>query len=598
MNTNNQGIKTREELPPEMCWDLTPLYASEQDWEKDFEQLDLLLKDYQSFQGHLQDSPSTLKKAFESGDRLFMLLEQLYVYAHLKNDEDTGNAVNSGRYDRISAKHAEISGETAWFLPEIMEMKAETFDAMKQDPELSFYQRTFQEIERARKHILSRAEERILGMSAEIFDQSHSTFAKLNNADLTFPKIKNEAGQMVDLTHGNFIKFLQNPNREVRKAAFDNLYQVYGGLKHTFASLLGGTVKTASLHAKLRGHESARAAALHSDHIPLTVYDRLIDNVHAGLPAIHHYFALRAKKLNLDKIEMFDIHNPLFPSADIPVEWPQAVSLVKEAVKPLGDEYCRCLDKAFDERWIDVLECKGKRSGAYSSGTYRKNPYILMNFSGTLNCAFTLAHELGHSIHSYFSDHTQDFHYASYRIFVAEVASTTNELLLHHHLMNTAESQETKAYLLNHLIDEIRGTVFRQTMFAEFERDIHAMDEAGEPLTADSLSKHYWELNQLYHGDSVISNEAIQYEWARIPHFHYNFYVYKYATGMSAAAALAQDILAGKTDRYLNFLKAGGSRDVIDIMKDAGVDFTTDQPVQSMMQLFKDTVQELEKVLF
>ena len=403
---------------------------------------------------------------------------------------------------------------------------------------------------------------------------------------------------MSDLTHGNYIKHLQNPDREVRKAAFDSYYQVYAGLKHTFASLLDGTVKAGAFNAKVRGYESARQAALYADNVPVSVYDQLINNVHAGLPAIHHYFGLRAKKLNLDKIEMFDIYNPLSPDADIPVEWPRAVAMVKESLKPLGEEYGQLLNKAFEDKWIDVLECKGKRSGAYSSGSYRKNPYVLMNFAGDLHSVSTLAHELGHSIHSYFSDHAQEYRYASYRIFVAEVASTTNELLLHHYLMNTADSRETKAYLLNDLIDKIRGTVFRQTMFAEFERDIYAKHEAGEPLTADSLSKHYWDLNKLYHGDSVISNDAIQYEWSRIPHFHYHFYVYKYATGMSAAAALTQDILAGKTDRYLNFLKAGGSKDVIDIMKDAGVDLTTDQPVQSIMQLFKNTVQDLEKILF
>jgi len=521
----------------------------------------------------------------------------LGTYAHLKHDEDTGNSENSGRYDRICSRGAFIDGETSWFTPELLSLDSSIFNQYRNAPELVFYKRTLNEIDRERNHCLSEKEERILGMSSEIFGLGYQCFEKLNDADLRFPKISGSDGKQIEITHGNYIKLLENQDRNVRRDAFNACYHTYASYKNTFAAMLGGTVKSACLESKLRGYDSARAASLSDDNVPVSVYDRLIDNIHGGLPSLHRYFSLRAKVLGLDKLEMFDIHNPLVPNAACKYDWNQTVQLVSDALRPLGADYCRIMKRAFSERWVDYMECRGKRSGAYSSGCYKKNPFILMNFSGTLDSVFTLAHELGHSMHSYYSDNYQDFHYASYAIFVAEVASTTNELLLHHSLMEKADNDDTRVYLLNHLIDEIRGTVFRQTMFAEFERDIYAMEEDEEPLTADVLCRHYLELNCRYHGKSVISNDEIQYEWERIPHFHYDFYVYKYATGMSAAAALVQDILQGKTDRYMGFLKAGDSKDVLDIMKDAGVDFMTDAPVKSMVKLFDTTVNELEKSL-
>ncbi|MBR3707862.1 MAG: oligoendopeptidase F family protein, partial [Lentisphaeria bacterium] len=398
-------------------------------------------------------------------------------------------------------------------------------------------------------------------------------------------------------TNGNYAHFLENPDRAVRKAAYDSCYDTYKSLINTYASILDGTVKTDVLEAKLRNHASAREMALSGDNIPLAVYDNLVDTVHEYLPALHRYFKLRADVMGMEKITMYDIMNPLVPESVQVIPWEEAERLVKRALQPLGETYCNILGHAFTDRWIDIRECRGKRSGAYSWGCYRLPPYLLLNHSDDLESVFTLAHELGHSMHSYFSDRAQDYHYAGYRIFAAEVASTTNELLLYHDLMAHATDDAERASLLTYLLGMIRGTAFRQTMFAEFERDIYAWSENGEPLTAEALCDHYFELNRLYHGPAVEPDEKIRYEWARIPHFHYGFYVYKYATGISAAAALAKDILSGKTDRYMGFLKSGDSKDVIDILKDAGVDFTSPAPVAACMQLFDETVTGLEKLL-
>lgn len=593
MKSNSKEPKNRCDLAEEMTWDLTRLYPSESDWENDFNLLDRRLDDLLKFQGHLKDSPETLLQALQADDELDCLEERLFVYAHLKADENTADSKNNGRLDRITGKAAEIEGKIAWLEPELMKIPKAKFHSFCQSEVLAFYRRTLEETERERKHTLSAKEERILGMSSEIFAAPHKIFSMLNDADLRFPTITDAKGQRVEITHGNYITLLESPERSVRQAAFNALYDTYASLKNTFGTILDGTVKASILDAELHHHPSALEAALHSDNIPVSVYQTLIDTVHDNLPSLHRYFQFRAKHMGMKKIDMFDIHNPLVKGFEMEVPFPKAVSMVREALRPLGRQYGQILEQAFTERWIDVEECRGKRSGAYSSGCYRKPPYILLNHSNTLDSAFTLAHELGHSLHSYFSDHAQKFHYASYRIFAAEVASTTNELLLHHSLMQNASDPALRAYLLNHLIDTIRGTVFRQTMFAEFERDIHAMAEQGLPLTPDSLCAQYLKLNTCYHGPAVIENQKIQFEWERIPHFHYQFYVYKYATGLSAAAALSRDILAGKTERYLNFLKAGDSKDVMDILKDAGVDFSTPGPIVATMKLFDDTLDDL-----
>ncbi len=590
-------IKTRSELDPALTWDLTPMYADDEAWEKEYSELDSRLQKFLEFRGHLADSPAVLKQAFEADDALSLSIERLYVYSHLKADEDTGNSVNQSRHDRISARSAEISGECAWFQPELLAMDESKFNAYLNDETLAFYRRTLTEIGEERKHTLSAAEERILSLSSDVLGTPHKAFSLLNDADLRFPVIEDEKGEKTEVTHGNYIKLLESPARPVRKAAFEAVYDTYAGMKNTLAALLDGEVKIHVLDAQLRSFPSAIESSLFGDKVPVSVYENLIGSIHRNLPLIYRYFSLRAKVLKLDKLDMYDIHTPLLPECRVEVSWEEAVKQVCDSLQVLGPEYHSAIGQAFENRWIDVPECRGKRSGAYSSGCFGSPPYMLLNFAGTLDSMFTLAHELGHSMHSYFSDHNQPYHYAGYRIFVAEVASTTNELLLLNSLLKQTSDPKIRAFLLNHLADEFRGTVFRQTMFAEFERDIHALSEEGTPLTADLLCDRYYTLNALYHGDAVQGDDRIRFEWARIPHFYYDFYVYKYATGFSAAAALSRKILAGETEPYMRFLKAGGSRDVLDIMKDAGVDFLNGDPVGDALKLFDDTVTQLEKAL-
>ena len=590
-------IKNRSELDPALTWDLTAMYASDEAWEKDFASLDGLLNRFLECKGHLADSPAILKKAFEADDALSLAIERLYVYSHLKADEDTGNSLNQARHDRIAARSAEISGECAWFQPELLSMDELRFNEYLRDDSLAFYRRTLNEIGEERKHTLSAAEERILSLSSDVLGTPNKVFSLLNDADLRFPVIEDENGKKIEVTHGNYIKLLESPDRRVRKDAFEAVYDTYAGMKNTLAALLDGEVKTHVLEAELRSFPSAIEASLFEDKVPVSVYQNLIDSIHRNLPRLYRYFSLRARVLKLDRLDMYDIHTPLLPECRLEIPWEEAVRQVCDSLRVLGKEYHSAVGQAFEQRWIDVPECRGKRSGAYSSGCFGSPPYMLLNYSDTLDSMFTLAHELGHSMHSYFSDHCQPYHYAGYRIFVAEVASTTNELLLLNHLLKQSSDPKIRAYLLNHLADQFRGTVFRQTMFAEFERDIHALSEKGVPLTADLLSDRYYKLNSLYHGETVRGDERIRYEWSRIPHFYYDFYVYKYATGFSAAAALSRKILSGETEPYLRFLKAGCSRDVLDIMKDAGVDFLSGDPVGEALLLFDDTVARLERSL-
>ena len=588
------------ELSVELTWDLIPLYPDLKSWEKDFKAIDPLVKKFMSYKGRLAESPEILTEAIAAMDDMERLTEKVYTYAHLRADEDTGSSHHSALMDRINAKYAKISGETAWFDPEIMTIPLKTMNKFLKSKALKFYKRSLKELLRERPHTLSEKEERILGLASDIFSSSHKTFSKLNNADMKFPRVKNEHGKLATLTHGNYIEFLESHDRGVRKGAFSAMFGTYEKFRNTLASTLDGTVKKHVFNAKIRNYPSVLEASLFEDNVPAEVYNNLISAVKTKLPILHKYLAVRKKALKLKKLDMYDIYNPLVPECRIKVSWDEACRWVREALKPLGKEYCALLENAFSQRWIDVMECKGKRSGAYSSGCYDSHPYVLMNFNGTLGDVFTLAHELGHSMHSLYSNRNQQYHYADYSIFVAEVASTTNELLLHHYLMKQKRDKNVQAYLLCHLADEIRGTVYRQTMFAEFEKMIHEKSENSIPLTPDMLSAEYYKLNTEYYGKTVEADQMVEMEWARIPHFYYNFYVYKYATGMSAAVKLSKNILSGsseKLDAYLGFLKAGDSKDVLDIMKDAGVDLSRPEPVLEALDEFGNIVKQLEKAL-
>ncbi len=587
------------EQPQAVTWDLTPLYQNIAEWENDFAQLDQLESEFLSYRGRLAESAQIMADAIAASDRLERLAEKVYLYAHLKSDEDTADSVNRTLLDRTMGRFAKMNGSTAWFDPEIMAIAPEKMERFLASDELAFYRQSLEKLLKERPHTLSTAEERILGLSSDVMSSAGKTYSILNNADLKFPTVTDDNGEQVTLSHGNYINFLESANREVRCNAFEAMFSTYKQLRNTMASTLDATVKRHVFTARVRNYPSALEAALFSDDIPRSVYDNLIDSVRDKLPILFDYFSLRAQVLKLDKLDMYDIYTPLVQECKVKVSWEEACQWVREALRPLGEEYCTCLEQAFEQRWIDVYECRGKRSGAYSSGCYDSYPYILHNFTGTLSDVFTLAHELGHSLHSFYSNHQQQYHYADYSIFVAEVASTTNELLLHEYLLNTKSDPQFRAYLLCHLADQIRGTVVRQTMFAEFERLIHAKAEEDIPLTADLLSQEYFKLNREYHGDMVKPNPLIEMEWARIPHFYYNFYVYKYATGLAAAGQLSQNILSGEAERlnaYLGFLKAGCSKEPLDIMRDAGVDLTTPAPIEAIFTTLQNTVAELKQL--
>jgi len=445
-NPTEKKIPARSETAPEFCWDLSALYPNTAAWEADFRKLNGKLKKLMRFKGHLGDSAETLRDAFQAEDDLGYLEGKLAVYASLKHDEDVANAENSARRDRISAIGSKIEGETAWFEPELLSLPKEKFNVFLKSPVLKFYKRTLTELNRERKHTLTAPEERILGMSSEALSTAGKVFGVLNDGDLRFPSIKDSRGGEVEITHGNYILYLEDADRRVRRDAFSACYDTYGKFSNTFAAILDGTVKTGVLEAKLRHYPSALAAALQDDNIPVSVYENLIETVHRNLPSLYRYFELRAKVLGLKKLDMYDIMNPLVPDAADKIPWDEAVRLVKRALKPLGETYCGVADSAFRERWMDVFENRGKRSGAYSGGFFRTPPYLLLNHADNLDSVFTLIHEMGHSMHSYFSDRAQGFRYAGYRIFAAEVASTTNELLLYHDLMAHATSKKTKAY--------------------------------------------------------------------------------------------------------------------------------------------------------
>ena len=588
------------ELNDQMTWDLTAMYKDLTEWEADFNKIRPAAEKFLSYKGRLAESPAVLREAIEVSDEFDRLASRVYVYCHLKSDENTADNKNRARQEKVEALLASLSETDAWFDPEIMSIPDEVMNRFLEAPELAFYKRSLLELLRGKPHTLTEPEERLLGTLGDVLGSSDKAFEMLNDADMDFGSVRGETGKSEKLTHGSYRKFLESPDREVRKRAFKKMFSSYRKLRNTFAATLDGTVKRHVVSSKIRHYNSALEAALSSDNVPGNVYRNLISTVHDNLGAFYEYMRLRKEVMGLDQLDMFDMYNPLLPNCRKEYSFAQAVELVKAALKPLGEDYAKNLEKAFTQRWVDVPERKGKRSGAYSSGCYDSYPYLLLNYNNTLNDVFTLAHELGHSMHSFYSNRTQEYHYADYSIFVAEVASTTNELLLFNYLLENTADKDFRAFLLGHLLDEIRSTIYRQTMFAEFELIMHELAEAGEPLSADLLCEKYEELNALYYGPHVKPDKLISMEWARIPHFYYNFYVYKYATGMSAAIQLAENLRSGdpaKREAYFGFLKAGDSKDVLDIMKDAGVDLSTPAPIEAALRFFGKTVEELRQEL-
>ena len=585
-----------------LTWDLEAIYSNPKDWDKDFDCLQALAEKFASFQGRLAESAEVLAQAFEANDNLSRLAEKLYTYAHLKSDEDTSINCNRARVDKLRAKFANLAPLETWFDPEFAQIPEEKVKAFMTQDVLKLYKRTMSEMLRTRIHTLSNAEEKMLGILSDVHSSSVKTFETLNDADLDFGKIKNDENKSVPLTHGSYRTFLESSDRATRKRAFDKLYKTYKKFRNTFASTLEGCVKLHNAKALLRNYSSSLSASLEGDNVPESIYRNLIATVHDNLAPLQDYLKLRAQILNIDNLDMYDMFNPLVPSCKKEYSFAEAEKLVKAAfLQPLGQEYVDDLSLAFSQRWIDVEERPGKRSGAYSGGCYDTYPYVLLNYNNTLNDVFTLAHELGHSMHSFYSKKTQPYHSSDYEIFVAEVASTVNEVLLYEYLMENSKDKDFRIYLGCHMADEIRGTIYRQTMFAEFELLIHEDAANNIPLTADHLSKKYYDLNKLYHNDGIANpDKLIELEWARIPHFYYNFYVYKYATGMSAALRIASNLkknVPGAREKYLKFLSSGDSKDVLDLLIDTGVDLNTSEPVEAALSYFDTVVQSLRKEL-
>lgn len=559
------------------------------------------LNQAESFKGTLGNGAEAFLAALEYVLDVYRKVETLYVYSHLKNDQDTTNTAYQALYARASSLYAQVSEAVSWFDPEVLTLSDEQiWGYFEEQPKLAVYRHYIQNILDERPHVLSMEQEALLAGASEIFGASSNTFSILNNADLEFPTVQNAEGETIQLSHGVYGQLMESVDPSVREAAFKGLYKVYKQFRNTLASTLGAHVKTHNYKAKIRNYDSARAASLASNHIPESVHETLVAVVNKHLPLLHRYVKLRKKLLNVEELHMYDLYAPLLGEAPIRYSYEEAKEKAIEALKPLGEDYLSIVKEAFSSRWIDVIENQGKRSGAYSSGAYDTAPYILMNWHDSLDQLFTLVHEMGHSVHSYYTRNNQPYVYGDYSIFLAEIASTTNENILTEYLLQTETDPKVRAYVLNHYLDGFKGTIFRQSQFAEFEHFIHTEDAKGTPLTSEYLSKYYGELNAKYYGPEVVRDEEISYEWARIPHFYYNYYVYQYATGFSAASALSKHILAGEEgalEKYLNYLKAGSSDFPIEVMKKAGVDMTQAAYIEDAMKVFEERLTELEALV-
>ncbi|KAF0821528.1 oligoendopeptidase F [Cytobacillus firmus] len=600
--TTVKKLPARNEISPEDTWRLEDIFRSDDEWNKEYNEVQKLIPDAGKYQGRLGESAETLYAALQFQDHLLSRLGKLYTYAHMRYDQDTTNSFYQGLDDKIKNLYSEAASALAYIVPELLAEDEEKIAGyLKEKTELQLYKHSLEEINLQRPHVLSAEQESLLAQASEVLGASSNTFGMLNNADLEFPSIKDENGEEVEITHGRFIRFLESDEQRVRHDAFKAVYETYGKFRNTFASTLSGNVKKDNFNAKIRNYDSARHAALSANNIPESVYENLVNTINDNLHLLHRYVKLRKRVLGVKELHMYDLYTPLVKEVKMEIPYNEAKDLILKGLEPLGEDYLNILKEGFENRWVDVHENKGKRSGAYSSGTYGTNPYILMNWQDNVNNLFTLAHEFGHSVHSYYTRKYQPFPYGNYSIFVAEVASTCNEALLNDYLLKTIDDDKKRLYLLNHYLEGFRGTVFRQTMFAEFEHLIHQKAQNNEALTADSLTKEYYELNKKYFGEEdIVIDEEIGLEWSRIPHFYYNYYVYQYATGFSAATALSKQILQEgqpAVDRYIEFLKSGSSDYPIEVLKKAGVDMTSSKPIEDACKVFEEKLNEMESLL-
>ena len=597
---NIESMKTRNEIDDKYKWNMKDVYADEDLWSKDIEKAKELFRRLKEFRGIICRDADSFAECMKLMSEIELLTEKVYFYANQKYHEDLG----CSRYQNMAGESTELLTRfytaSSFVEPELLAADAALIRNYLKREDLQKFTQYFNNLFRQKEHILSDEAEEILAAAQKISQSPSDIFQVLNNADLKFPEIKDENGEMVRITHSRFGIFLESRDRSVREAAFKQMYAVYGQFRNTIAAIFLASVKKDNFFAEMRKYDSSRQMYLEDGNIPEQVYDNLIETVQEHLPLLHRYVELRKRVLGLEEVHLYDLYVPLVKEVDFNVPFEKAKEMVLEGLKPMGEEYGALLKKGFGEGWLDVYENEGKRSGAYSWSVYGVHPYVLLNYQPNLNNVFTIAHEMGHALHSYYSNENQTYTNSGYKIFVAEVASTCNESLLIHHLLGHTDSKEEKAYLLNHFLEQFRTTLFRQTMFAEFEKITHEMVDSGKTLNQEMLCEIYFELNRKYFGDKIVIDKEIEMEWARIPHFYTAFYVYQYATGFSAAIALSKRILElgePAVEDYKKFLKGGCSDYPIELLKTAGVDMGSREPVKAAMKVFEELLEELEKLV-
>ena len=594
-------VKDRKDIDIKDTWNLESIYANNELWEEDYAALEKDAAEFAKLKGAIEADVSKIPAVLDAYYGLHRRLSKLSVYARMRFDQDTTDSTYQTMSAKIGSLGVKIGAASAFVEPEILSYSKEQLEAAEKENErTAYYGRKIEEMLRGQEHTLDAEKEELLAAAGDMAEAPDDIFSVLMNADMKYPDIVLDDGTHLPLTNSTYISYMESPDRAVREGAFKTLYGQIASLKNTFAAIYRGNLKQAKFYAQSRKYSSARAMYLADSNVPESVYDNLLSAVHEALPMMYRYVAVRKKVLGVDKLHMYDVYTPIVAAQNQTYEFEQAKQMVLEALKPMGEDYLSHAREGLENRWIDIYPNKGKKGGAYSWGCYDSQPFILLNYTKNLDSVFTLIHEMGHSIHSYYSRTAQDYAYSDYKIFVAEVASTCNECLLMHDLLKKTTDKEQRKYLLNHYLDSFKGTLFRQTMFAEFEKTAHDYCAQGKPLTAEALSQMYLELNQKYFGPDMEKDEEIAYEWMRIPHFYTPFYVYQYATGYSAAVALSAKILKeGKpaVDAYMSFLKGGESKDPIDLLKMAGVDMTTEKPVADALALFGELVAELEALV-
>lgn len=592
--------QARAEIDEKFKWDLSVMYCCDEKWYEEYKKVKEKVSEFSKYQGHILDSSQSLYNTLKDYVNLERVLSKLYVYACMKSDEDTSNTHYQKMKGEVQNLSVLVSSTTSFVVPELIQSDYSLIEQyIAELPELACYKRMLKDIYRFKKYTLSKKEEKIISKLSKVLDSSSLTANLVRNSDLTFGTITDEEGREVELTNSNFTKYMESSNRDVRKQAFYTLYQGYEKVKNTLASTLASQVETNVAIADIRGYKSALEMSLFGSNVDVNIYHNLIKVVNDNLYVLHKYYNLKKEYLKLDELNLYDVYAPLVEEENNVYKFEKAKEIVINALSVLGEKYINDLKRAFDEKWIDIYPNKGKRSGAYSWGCYDSYPYILLNYHERFNDVSTLAHELGHSMHSFYSRKHNEYQDAHYEIFVAEVASIVNELLLYRYMIDNSNDKKQKLNILNNILELFRGTLFRQTMFAEFELEIYNLVNNNEVLTHDTLSKIYYDLNKKYFGDNVVVNEEIKYEWARIPHFYTSFYVYQYATGMAAACAIVNDIINKGEDainKYLEFLKTGGRDYPVELLKIAGVDLSKPEPIKEAIKLFEKTIDEFIKL--